>query len=78
MDNPGFQAQQAANRAAQQNAAYGAGLNHRVPRHPGRHQPRRMGILGLLGRLLGLLVFLVFALAAVGIILTALSRAGVL
>jgi hypothetical protein len=62
MSYPGFQpnhqaqlfaqtAQASANRAAQQNAAYGASLNHRRTHYP---TPRR-GPMGLFGRLVSMI-----------------------
>ncbi len=75
MSYPGFQpnqqaqlfaqtAQASASRAAQQNAAYGASLNHRRAHYP---SPRR-GALGLFGRLVSMIfttiVLLIMAVVA--------------
>ncbi len=73
MTYPGFQANQqaqqfaqtssSASRAAQQNAAYGAGLNHRRTHYPAA----RRGTLGLFGRLVSM-IFTTIALLTMAVV----------
>jgi hypothetical protein len=77
MTGPGFQASQqaaqSAARAAQQNAAYGASLNNRIPHANGYRRPS--GPVGLIGRLIGFVLTLVVLALAVGIFLLVFSKA---
>lgn len=80
MTYPGFQANQqaqqfaqtssaSASRAAQQNAAYGASLNHRRTHYPAA----RRGPLGLFGRLVSMIFTTIVLLIMAGIALVVLS-----